>query len=646
MEPTHDRRAPAICRCALLALAAIAGCHCRREPTCIPAYERRVLGPLDRTGAFPTAPVSPAAQAPIDPPPASSALNPDPSVPSPQPPAPAQPPALTPAVFSEPLATPPPEDVSPEAAPLAAGLAPNTSPHLAVPSDLPGAEAGPLVVPRIGSATEAERQAALDRIYFPLPEVAGSPPAPPAVGSPIDLGDLQSLAMANSPAIRVAAAEVESARGLAIQAGALPNPEVGYQADTVNTLNTPGYHGAYVQQTFVTAGKLRLARSAAEVDFINAQVALRRSRIDVATAVRTAYFDALVAREKLRIQSSLARFTENVFGTQTKLADSGEAAIYEPLQLRVYVIQSRAAVVQAEQQYAAARRRLAAALGVPQMSLGELVGRPDMPIPTINYDAAIAAIAAGHTDVVTARNSVTQARRRLDLAHATPKPNIDAYVAVQRDYTFDPGATTVNVQVGGPIPVLNRNRGNIISAQAEVYQAEQRVGQVENDLTARFADAYARYESNRRFIQDFQPAALEDQVRTYRGIYESYRRDGQTVQFNDVIVAQQTLSTLLTQYLDLLGDQWQAVVDVAELLQVDDIYLLGETVPLPPLPAIDGDAAAIEQPPNVDPPQTDHTPPVETAAAATFTDRSRPPEPTAAAAGTPSSPAAPAASPT
>jgi cobalt-zinc-cadmium efflux system outer membrane protein len=472
-------------------------------------------------------------------------------------------------------------------------------PQLAVPPELPGAEAGPLVVPPFGEGNEAERNAALEKIYNPIPPIEGSPPNPPPQGGPLDLARLQEIAMSNSPVLRVAAAEVESTRGLAIQAGAYPNPELGYEADTVNTARTAGYHGAYVNQTFVTGGKLRLAQSAAEVDFVNAQVALRRARIDVATAVRTAYFEALVAREQLRIQSTLAKFTESVFRTQIKLVEAGEAAAYEPLQLRVMVAQSRAAVVQAQQRYAAARRRLTAALGLPQMPLGELIGRPDMPIPAINYDAALAVMLANHTDLTTARNKVVQTQRLLQLARVTPRPNIDTYLAVQHDYTFNPGTTTVNVQVGGPIPVFNRNRGNIISAQAKLTQAQQAIGQVENDLTGQLADAYSRYESNRRLAQDFQPASLRDQVRTYRGIYERYRSDARGMSFNDVIVAQQTLSVLLVQYLNLLGDQWQAVVDVAELLQVDDIYLLGETLPVEPLPELDGPQDAVVQPPSV-----------------------------------------------
>jgi cobalt-zinc-cadmium efflux system outer membrane protein len=95
-----------------------------------------------------------------------------------------------------------------------------------------------------------------------------------------------------------------------------------------------------------------------------------------------------------------------------------------------------------------------------------------------------------------AANTIGQAGTLLRLAQVTPIPNIDTLVVVQRDNTFFPGATTVNLQVGGEIPVFNRNRGNIIAAQAQLHRAEQTVDQVRNDLTGALADAFARYDYN------------------------------------------------------------------------------------------------------------------------------------------------------
>src|SRR5262249_46924853 len=65
----------------------------------------------------------------------------------------------------------------------------------------------------------------------------GPAPAPPP--GPVDLPVLWSLALANNPTLREAAAEVEAARGQVIQAGKYPNPRFTYTHDTLGNNQSP-----------------------------------------------------------------------------------------------------------------------------------------------------------------------------------------------------------------------------------------------------------------------------------------------------------------------------------------------------------------------------------------------------------------------
>ena len=300
--------------------------------------------------------------------------------------------------------------------------------------------------------------------------------------------------------------------------------------------------------------------------------------------MRSAYFDAIVSRLRFEWAKSLARFTEQLYQAQTELVEGGVAAPYEPLQLRVFALQARAAVVRQEQAYLAAWRQLAAAMGLPQLPPTELAARPDMAVPQVRYEQAVDSMLAGHTDVAIAQNNIGKAKYLLQLARVTPIPNVDTGVVVHHDSTFDPGTTTYNLQLGCEIPVFNRNQGNIIAAQAELYRSEQALADARNRLVGQLAEAFARYRTSRILVSSFQAEALRNQVRAYRGIYERYHSDPINVSFNDVVVAEQTLASTLLQYADALADQWQAVVDVAKLLQVDDIFLMGEAVEVAPIP--------------------------------------------------------------
>ena len=96
-----------------------------------------------------------------------------------------------------------------------------------------------------------------------------TPAAAPLTPASLTLSDLEQMAAQNNPTLSQAGAKVEAARGRALQSGLYPNPTVGYLGDRIGAAGTAGeMQGLFIDQTIVTAGKLRLNRAkfAQEVD--------------------------------------------------------------------------------------------------------------------------------------------------------------------------------------------------------------------------------------------------------------------------------------------------------------------------------------------------------------------------------------------
>jgi cobalt-zinc-cadmium efflux system outer membrane protein len=453
---------------------------------------------------------------------------------------------------------------------------------LEIPPGLPGGEAPPIRAPAIRpGASDADRRAAIERLYQELPLLRPEAVVPPG-GAAFSLAQLEELAMTHSPLVRQALADVEAARGTTIQAGTYPNPHAGFEGDSIGTdgnagNHTGGYQGINVTQNIDTGGKLNLNRQIATVDWRNAELALARTRLDLATQVRGAYFSLLVARESVRVNEALVRFADNIYHAQVARVTGGESAPYEPLLARVLSVQARTQLFQAQNSYLAAWRQLAATLNCPEMTLGEVAGRVDMSPPQIAHQEAVCWMLEHHTDLLTAQNSVAKARYQVRLARITPWiPNLDALVTVQKDYTNVPPGTTVNVQLGAPLPFWDKNRGNIIAAEAGLVRAGFEYDRARNALLSTLADAYNRYETNRLTAYHYRHDMLVDQVRAYRALYERYQSGGGDVQFTDLSQAQQTLAGVITSYLAALGAQWQALVDLAGTIQTDDLFHLGQ----------------------------------------------------------------------
>lgn len=455
-----------------------------------------------------------------------------------------------------------------------AGELKNPQRRFKIPAELPGANASPLVMPPMDATQSAEERRSLADTLFPEVSAATDSNARVVDGGELTLAAIQQMSLENSPVIRQAAANVESARGAAVQAGLYPNPTVGYEGDTIGTARTAGYNGIFFTQEFVTAGKLSLKQNAALNEMQATQADLRKARISLASNVRRNYFTVLIAQERLRFSRSIAKLSNEVYKAQIDLVTGGESAPYEPLQLRVFAVQARNNVVLATNGLDGSWRQLAATIGLPYMARQAVAGAVETMTPAVDYDTLIT-ILQRHTDLSAANLRIASSRNSLRLAEVQPIPNITVYSAFQNDATVPQlDNFSANLQISAPMPVFNRNQGNIASAHADLVRAEQNLNDTNNKLMSSLADAYSRFTSSRTISESYRTELLPDQVRVYRGVYDRFLIDGESIDFAQVVVAQQTLATVVTGYLQSLNDVWMATVDLAELLQVDDLMTM------------------------------------------------------------------------
>jgi cobalt-zinc-cadmium efflux system outer membrane protein len=452
-----------------------------------------------------------------------------------------------------------------------------------IPPEIPGSEAKRIELPKDPAAKQREVQ----RLYPELPALPPEPKAEPGPdGKPYTLADLQQLAAANSPALLQAASDVEAARGNLIQARAYPNPTIGWQVQPSNDGSTAGVQGPFIDQTIKFGGKLKLAAAAAEMDLRNAELALRRARSDLSTNVRNAYFGVLVAKETVRVNKALARFTDEIYRLQVGLLGGILAAPYEPMALRAQAYTARLAYTQSIQNYIYAWMQLVATVGVRHLPLSEVAGRIDAPIPFYDYDSVLAQVLNNHTDVLSARNTLDKSRFNLKLAQITPFPDVDFNVALLKEYALAPKQMVHTVTIGVPFPIWDRNRGNIMAAEGALVRATEEPHRVELNLTNTLATNYNNYKNALNGLEYYRRYILPDQVRAYRGVFERRQIDPASA-FGDLVQAQQTLAADVSAYLTILGQLWTAVVSVADLLQTDDLFQLAQPREVPALPDLE-----------------------------------------------------------
>jgi len=222
-------------------------------------------------------------------------------------------------------------------------------------------------------------------------------------------------------------------------------------------------------------------------------------------------------------------------------------------------------------------------IGLRQLPLSDVAGRVDAHIPYFDYDAVMAHVARNHTDILSAQANIEQQRYNLKLARVTPFSDIDFQIYVGKETSLQPFQWQAIGQVGLTLPLWDRNRGNIMSAEAALIRASEQPHAAEINLSNNLQNAFNTYKNNLDSIEYYRRYILPDQVRMYRGVLQRRYVDP-NASFSDLFTAQQTLATNVTSYLGILGQLWTSAIQVADFLQTDDLYELAKPQAVPALP--------------------------------------------------------------
>jgi cobalt-zinc-cadmium efflux system outer membrane protein len=143
-----------------------------------------------------------------------------------------------------------------------------------------------------------------------------------------------------------------------------------------------------------------------------------------------------------------------------------------------------------------------------------------------------------------------------------PKPNVDVQASTQYDNATED--QIASVQVGIPLPVFNRNQGNIRRAAAELTAARAEVSRIELDLQNRLAAAFERYANARQRTEIYAERILPNARRSLELVATGYRA-GQ-LNYVNLLTAQRTYFQTSVTYLESLGDLQQSMVAIDGLL--------------------------------------------------------------------------------
>jgi outer membrane protein, heavy metal efflux system len=408
---------------------------------------------------------------------------------------------------------------------------------------------------------------------IPAFEASEGPPAVPSPGPQpqepagvLVLRQALALALLRNPELASTAWEVRAGEARTLQAGLLPNPEVGVEVE--NFAGSGEFKGFDAAETTIALGQLielggkRLKRvrvAALERDL--GAWDYEAMRLDVFTATTKAFVEVLSAQAQLALNEELVRLAEQVLSSVAARVQAGQVSPVEETRARVALSTSRIALERAGRALVAARESLVATWGSTAPAFERVGGalEPIRPLPAAEH---LVRRIDQNPDIARWVAEMAQRQATVALEEARRIPNVTGAGGLR--YHSRTSDTALIMQLTLPIPVFDRHQGALLAARYQLARAgeERRSAEVRvlTELAATYTELSSAYAEATTLQNDVLPGAQS----AFEAFSEGYRQG--KFGFLDVLDAQRTLFEARGQYLEALTAYHRAVADMERLI--------------------------------------------------------------------------------
>ncbi len=319
------------------------------------------------------------------------------------------------------------------------------------------------------------------------------------------LAELEATALQQNPAILQASASAQKAVGYRNQVGRKPNPVIGYQAGQLADAGTD-QHIAFVEQDIVMGDKLRKNQSVLNQEVQSQLWEVETQRIRVLTDVRQRFYEALAAQRRKELAIAFEAVAAKGVGFAEARMRAKEGTRPEVLQAEIQLKEVQLQRRNADAAFRGAWTQLMAVSGMPDLQPGALDGQLSVATADRDWEAIQGQILSSSPELQGARARFARARANLDRQQSQAIPNLSLMLGAGHDNGT--GSGMINTQIGLPVPIHNRNQGNIAAAHAEYCRASQDVRRTENAIQSRLAEARRDFEVSAATVLQYEQEIL------------------------------------------------------------------------------------------------------------------------------------------
>lgn len=383
----------------------------------------------------------------------------------------------------------------------------------------------------------------------------GEQAAPLPTAEKLTLPAALAEAFAQSPALQIINAEVESARGDVVTSTTRPPPELTVSPNLRRLKESDGTRHEFLgsialSQTFSFPGKRQLLIAIAERNVALRELAIEGLRFQVAATVRKAFYEVLATQSGVRLRHEQLSSAQAFADAAARRAEAGYASDFEAVKSQGDIITARKLLAQAESDVVAAQVELNLMLGRPAAAPLEAAGAVEVAASEPPLADLIQRALDQNPGLRVQALQAEIATMNLRKARLARKPD----VSVGPSLEWSRSEQIVGLSATVPLPGKNYGRGEILSASAEQRRVAAQAEQLRREISGEVARAATQLIAARQQLTLSSPEYLDRLKAIVQQAEQSFARNETSLLL--YLDAKRT-------YFDALADRNEAIANVA-----------------------------------------------------------------------------------
>lgn len=371
--------------------------------------------------------------------------------------------------------------------------------------------------------------------------------------------------LAQSPRLTVTDSIAEGKIGERIQAGLAPNPIASYSVENVfGTNDWTGWKSAEsryeMAQLIELGGKRGYRISVAQYQAYAYEAGYEASQLDLLNRLMKLFVQVVAAQEGLKVSEDQKSIAQEVYNTVAAKVEAGKVSLFQQIKAEIALSNTEIILRKARVDLNSIRERLALLWGLPCPDFDQAI------FPFFNMDIPSELCEClddlrNNPELIQSQFIYMAAQEGWNLERSNGVPDLTLTVGYKTVKDTQDKGMILGASI--PIPLFNRNQGNVYRAATDITRTEALMQEtqlaLENKLSLAHKDWIRAYQE----VKILQDTVLKSAQQAFELVRYGYQEG--KFEYLEMLDAQRTLFEARERYIQALSTYHQRRADIEYL---------------------------------------------------------------------------------